>query len=39
MTTTEIADQAATWLDNEHLNGARYVPLPDEFMPADIPGA
>jgi len=39
MTTTEIADQAATWLDNEHLNGARYVPLPDDYMPVDIPGA
>lgn len=39
MTTTENADQAATWLDNEHLNGARYVPLPDEFLPVDIPGA
>ena len=39
MTTTEIADQAATWLDNEHLNGARYLPLPDDYMPVDIPGA
>lgn len=39
MTTKENADQAAAWLDNQHLEGARYVPLPDAYMPADIPGA
>ncbi|WP_416899219.1 MAG: 2-keto-4-pentenoate hydratase [Minwuia sp.] len=39
MTTTEIADQAATWLDNQHLEGAAFEPLPDRFRPADLAGA
>ncbi|WP_417518304.1 2-keto-4-pentenoate hydratase [Minwuia sp.] len=39
MTTTEKIDRAATWLDNAHLNGDRYVPMPDDLRPVDIPEA
>lgn len=39
MTTTEMEDQAAAWLDDEHLRNARYEPLSDARMPAGIPGA
>lgn len=39
MTTTEIATQAAAWLETQHISGAVYVPLPDQFMPSEISGA
>lgn len=39
MTRFDKADEAATWLDEAHRQGARYQPLPDELRPADLAGA